>query len=51
MVPAIMRGLPLEFSTPVNFLVGENGSDKSTFLEALGWALGLSAQGGNRTNT
>jgi predicted ATPase len=49
-VPAIMRGLPLEFSTPVTFLVGENGSGKSTFLEALGWALGYSAQGGNRTN-
>jgi hypothetical protein len=49
-VPAILRGLPLEFSTPVTFLVGENGSGKSTFLEALGWALGFSAQGGNRTN-
>lgn len=48
-VPAIMRGLPLELSTPVTFLVGENGSGKSTLLEALGWALGFSAEGGDRT--
>ena len=49
-VPAIMHGLPLTFSTPVTFLVGENGSGKSTLLEAIGWALGFSAQGGDRTN-
>lgn len=49
-VPAIQRGLPLEFSTPVTFLVGENGSGKSTLLEAIGWALGFSAQGGDRSN-
>ncbi|HRP72830.1 MAG TPA: AAA family ATPase [Luteimonas sp.] len=49
-VPAIRHGLPLKLSTPVTFLVGENGSGKSTLLEAIGWALGFSAQGGDRTN-
>jgi len=50
-VPALMRGLPIELSTPVTFLVGENGSGKSTLLEAIGWSLGFSAQGGDRTNS
>jgi len=35
----------------VTFLVGENGSGKSTLLEALAWALGFGAQGGNRDNS
>lgn len=49
-IPSIMRGLPLNLSTPVTFLVGENGSGKSTLLEALAWALGFSDQGGDRSN-
>ena len=49
-IRSIMRGLPLSFSTPITFLVGENGSGKSTLLEALAWALGFSAQGGDRSN-
>lgn len=34
-IPAIQKFAPLELSAPVTFLVGENGSGKSTFLEAL----------------
>lgn len=49
-LPAIMRGLPLELTTPVTFLVGENGSGKSTLLEALAWRMGFSAGGGDRSN-
>jgi predicted ATPase len=37
-VPAIAALRELRFETPVTFLVGENGSGKSTFLEALAWA-------------
>lgn len=40
--------LDLRFTTPVTFLVGENGSGKSTILEALAWILGYGAHGGNR---
>lgn len=36
----------LEFTSPVTFLVGENGIGKSTFIEALAVALGLPAEGG-----
>lgn len=50
-IPLIDQGLHLSFTTPVTFLVGENGSGKSTLLEALAWALGFNAQGGNRDNS
>lgn len=36
----------LEFARPVTFLVGENGSGKSTIVEAIAEAFGLDAKGG-----
>jgi predicted ATPase len=41
-VPAIrsLAGTQIEFPTEVTFLIGENGSGKSTFLEALACAAG-----------
>jgi len=42
----IIKSLPtLEFTTPVTFLVGENGSGKSTFLEAVATAAKMIAVG------
>jgi predicted ATPase len=42
----VIRGLDrLEFTAPVTFLVGENGSGKSTFLEAVASAAGMIAAG------
>lgn len=38
----------LEFTTPVTFLVGENGTGKSTLLEGIAIATGLNAEGGTR---
>jgi predicted ATPase len=38
----------LQLSAPVTFLVGENGTGKSTLLEAIAWSVGFGAQGGNR---
>ncbi len=38
-IPAIRDLGKLDFACPVTFLVGENGSGKSTFLEALAWAV------------
>jgi predicted ATPase len=35
----------LVFSTPVTILVGENGTGKSTLLEAIAWAIGLPTLG------
>jgi predicted ATPase len=44
-VAAIARD-GLELARPVTFLVGENGSGKSTVVEAVAEAFGLDAQGG-----
>lgn len=38
----------LEFRKPVTFLVGENGTGKSTLLEAIAVAVGFNAEGGGR---
>lgn len=47
-VRSIARGLPLRLKTPVTMLVGENGAGKSTLLEAIAWALGFNAKGGDK---
>ncbi len=47
-VPWLLPTLALELSAPVTFLVGENGTGKSTLLEAIAWSVGFGAQGGNR---
>lgn len=38
----------LPFSSPVTFLVGENGTGKSTLLEAIAVAYGFNPEGGSR---
>jgi predicted ATPase len=47
-LPWIGEKLALTLTTPLTFLVGENGTGKSTLLEAIAWACGFGAQGGNR---
>jgi predicted ATPase len=39
-------GLDIRFDNPVTIIVGENGSGKSTILEAIGEACGFSDKGG-----
>ncbi len=44
-----IRGLEeLEFTSPITFFVGENGSGKSTMLEGLAIACGFNPEGGSR---
>jgi len=50
-IPFLTDDFGLDFPTPVTFLVGENGAGKSTVLEALAWAAGFGAHGGNRDNS
>jgi len=38
----------LEFRSPITFLVGENGTGKSTLLEGIAVAAGFNAEGGTR---
>jgi predicted ATPase len=47
-IPAIRDLEKVRFHENVTFLVGENGSGKSTILEALAIGLGLGAEGGTR---
>lgn len=49
-LPLIRDGLELNFTTPVTFIVGENGTGKSTLLENLAYSVGFNTLGGNRNH-
>ncbi len=42
------NGNALTFNKPVTFFVGENGTGKSTLIEAIAVAMGFNAEGGSR---
>lgn len=50
-IPAIRSVDALAFTQPVTFFCGENGTGKSTLLEALSVAYGLNPEGGTRNYT
>jgi predicted ATPase len=45
---ALTRGLDIEFTSPVTFFVGENGTGKSTVIEAIAALCRLPVSGGGR---
>ena len=47
-LPAVRGLATLPFHPKVTFLVGENGTGKSTLLEALAMSIGLNPEGGSR---
>ena len=47
-IPAIRELDELPFGSPVTFFIGENGTGKSTLLEAIAVAAGFNAEGGSR---
>ena len=47
-IPAVRHLGTLAFSPDVTFLVGENGTGKSTLIEAIAVALGMNPEGGSR---
>lgn len=47
-VRSLLRQGELPFDRPVTFIVGENGTGKSTLLEAIAVAYGFNAEGGTR---
>ena len=50
-VPAITSLHELDLAQRITFFCGENGTGKSTLLEAMGIAYGLNPEGGSRTYT
>ena len=44
----LLEGKTLDFDNDVTFLVGENGTGKSTLLEAVAVAYGFNPEGGTR---
>lgn len=49
-LPILSSGTAIRFSTPVTFFVGENGSGKSTILEAIADECGFNLAGGSRNH-
>ena len=49
-IPSLKNGLQLNLKTNVTFFVGENGSGKSTVLEAVAELCGFNLRGGNRNH-
>ncbi|MCF2504282.1 AAA family ATPase [Dyadobacter sp. CY107] len=49
-IPVLANGLDLEFTSNVTFFVGENGSGKSTILEAIAIKCGFNPAGGNQNH-
>ena len=49
-IPAVRELQSIEFHADVTFFVGENGSGKSTILEAIALALGFGIEGGTINN-
>ena len=47
-IKALLAGKMLEICSPVTFFVGDNGTGKSTLLEAMAIALGYNPEGGSK---
>lgn len=47
-IPAVRDIESIQFNSPVTFFVGENGSGKSTIIEAIAVAAGFNAEGGTK---
>ena len=47
-IPAVKKIDSVQLSNPVTFFVGENGSGKSTIVEAIAVAAGFNAEGGTK---
>lgn len=47
-IPAVQKLESITFNSPVTFLVGENGTGKSTIIEAVAITAGFNAEGGTK---
>jgi predicted ATPase len=49
-IPILSNGVSLEFSKNITFIIGENGSGKSTILEAIAEKCNYNLSGGNKNH-
>lgn len=47
-IPVIKQLKTLEFHPDVTFIIGENGTGKSTLIEAIAYVMGMNPEGGNK---
>ncbi len=47
-LPIVEKFNGIRLDSPVTFIMGDNGTDKSTLLEAIAVAYGFNAEGGSR---
>lgn len=47
-IPSLSKVKRVDFTTPITFFVGENGTGKSTLLEGIAVAYGFNAEGGTK---
>lgn len=50
-IPAVQQIESIQFTAPVTFIVGDNGTGKSTLIEAIAVAAGFNAEGGTKNYT
>ena len=49
-LPLVNKNIEISFRKPITFLIGENGTGKSTLIESIAVAAGLNAEGGSKNN-
>lgn len=49
-LPIFKDGLKIEFDSPITFIIGENGTGKSTLLENIACKVGFNILGGNKNH-
>lgn len=49
-MPIFKNGLTINFTSPITFIVGENGTGKSTLLENIAYKVGFNILGGNKNH-
>ena len=49
-LPLVNKNIEINFRRPITFLIGKNGTGKSTLIESIAVAAGLNAEGGSKNN-
>lgn len=50
-LPIFKNGLKMEFKKPITFIIGDNGTGKSTLLESIAYKIGFNVLGGNKNHS